>query len=190
MKYILLAILALTVACTEQEKEMKVGAIEEVGETKTWVESAWFDKAPACPDGAVASKPCDGQLQGCKLPNKKGLECKVQKTYKVTGYVYEKLDLGFKPLEGVEITQTWFAGCIVGFCDEWKVAVTDKDGKYEFLTSDVKDTMKAGKEGFYGYCTNDPRMPISLKNGQSIIEGPGKKMLPLTLQKLTPEACK
>lgn len=211
MKYLLIGLMAFMIGCTSEkpvqteqpttttqapnvgmpEKDMKMGSIIEVGKVKTWERSEWMDKAQACPEGAAHSKPCeDFEGQGCKLSAGKGLACKEVTTWNVSGYVYEKLDLGVKPLAGAKITQTWFAGCIVGFCDEWQVATTDENGFYEFLTSDLKDTMKASKEGYYGFCTNDPKMPISLKNGQSIIEGPPKKMMPLTMFKLTNDSCK
>jgi hypothetical protein len=211
MKHILIITMLALAACTNTpqieapttttaptdapiaEKDMNVGSIVQVGKVKTWERSSLMDRAPQCPEGAAHSKPCeDFQGQGCKISTGNGLLCREVTTWKVTGYVYEKLDLGVRPLAGAEIYQTWFAGCFAGFCDHWQVAVTDKDGKYEFLTSDLKDTAYAKKAGFYGYCADSLPNKMSLTSGQNLIPGgaPLEKVKPITLNKLTPNACK
>lgn len=167
----------------------KWGTIKEVSSTSLWALDSWHGERPDCPAGAELNKPCDPQgMQGCKKADGQKLMCKTDKAYKVYGWVYEKEGVTVKPLEGVKVDHFWFSGCMVGFCKPVAGPVeTDKNGYFEYMTSDLKDQVRiVGKEGYFGLCQGTK--PI--QGGGTSQLGVGKPTLGGVQYKLKDDSCK
>lgn len=168
----------------------KWGSIKEMSKVSLWKLDGWHGDRPECAPDVSLGKACDPiQTQACKKPDGTKLICQTDMAYKVWGWIYEKDGVNFKPLEGVKIDQFWFAGCLVGICVPAAGPVfTDKDGYFEYMTSNLLDTIRIlGKDGYFGLCNRDNK-PIA--GGGTSQLGIGKPTLGGVQYKLTPDSCK
>lgn len=168
----------------------KWGSIKEMSKVSLWKLDGWHGDRPECTPDVALGKACDPQIvQACKKPDGTKLICQTDMAYKVWGWIYEKDGVNFKPLEGVKVDQFWFAGCLVGICVPAAGPVfTDKDGYFEYMTSNLLDTIRIlGKDGYFGLCNRDNK-PIA--GGGTSQLGIGKPTLGGVQYKLTPDSCK
>lgn len=166
----------------------KWGSIKEMSKVSLWKLDGWHGERPACDPSVALGKSCDMTGAACKLPDGTKLICHTDMAYKVWGWIYEKDGVNYKPLEGVSVDQFWFAGCLVGICKPSAGPVkTDKDGYFEYMTSNLLDTIRIlGKEGYFGLC-NGAEKPIN--GGGTSQLGIGKPTLGGVQYKLKPESC-
>lgn len=169
----------------------KIGSLKLVSDKSIWVEDLWHGNPGACPSTAALGGTCDANLyQSCKLPDGKKLICQNKKLYKLFGWISERKDRKFIPLQGVKVDIFWFVGCAIGICGPMVPAVeTNSNGYFEIYTPELLDTLRiVGKEGYFGLCNGTK--PIN-GGGEAIINKKvGDPMGPYVQYALQAESCK
>lgn len=214
MKYLFIGLMAFMIGCTTEkpvqveqptnttqapiqetgEKPVKVnedglnvGQLIEVGNKMTWRLDDWHGNRPDCKETDVEGGVCDMSVQGCQKPNGKKMLCDQQKTYKIYGWIYHKEGLKYTPLADAEISRYWFAGSWVGFTDIHVLGKTNKFGYYEVYTSDLKDTLRVKKEGYFSMCN---KSEILVYSGQHLNRAAPAFIEPMILKTVTNDSCK